>query len=500
MKRINVRSRASGMKISSKLVLSLAIFICISVTLSLVSLFTMQVIVFEKINSYYTITHPLDQMARFAIAYGNVRSSMRDLGRDTAEADNQRHSAAIEANLVLSVQYLRAYYETIADRAELIPMEKYERVRSLYQAMVDYAHIVRTQLIPAGMANYNQRLFEILFTDLAPIGTVIRNDIDFLATLNSERSRTIVDTANSSRASNIWVNIIILAVQLGFIIIVGKYLSVSITKPLKASSGALNQISEALDAAVGQVNDSATSIAEASNEQAASVEETSATINETSSMIANNAENTQVAAQLVTSSSETANNVGKFMSRMLETMGELKESSDTVGKIVKTIDEIAFQTNLLAINATVEAARAGGDAGRSFGVVAEEVRNLAQKSAQSAADTADIIQKNIGLTSAVREEAQSVFELAGASVEEMAKLSKLIAEINAASEEQASGAQQISAAISQIEKSTQSNAATSQQSAASAAMLRELVGDLDRIYSDVNRVVYGVNTAAKRDD
>ena len=264
-----------------------------------------------------------------------------------------------------------------------------------------------------------------------------------------------------------------------------------IAKPLLASADSLRTVSESLESAVSQVNDSAASIAESSNEQAASVEETSATINQTSAMIANNAENTRTAAELAEKSAAAGEETGKFMAELIGTMGELKESSATVSKIVKTIDDIAFQTNLLAINATVEAARAGGDSGRSFGVVAEEVRNLAQRSAQSAADTAEIINRNLALSNASASVAEKVLQLSNDDAEATLKLGKLIAEINAASAEQASGAEQINAAMGQIEKSTQSNAATSQQSAASAAMLRELVGDLDMIYRNVNAVVSG---------
>ena len=274
-------------------------------------------------------------------------------------------------------------------------------------------------------------------------------------------------------------------------VLLALYISALVTKPLVASSDSLRSISEQLDAAVNTVNDSATTIAEASNQQAASIEETSATINESSSMIASNAENTRVASQLAAEAIDMANKGMQEMQEMSQTMKEINESSGTLGKIVKSIDDIAFQTNLLAINATVEAARAGGDAGRSFGVVAEEVRNLAQKSAGEAATTTDIIQKDITLTTTGREVSRRVLASLEQITEKTSELNKLIAEITAASEEQASGANQITIAIGQIEKSTQSNAATSQQSAASAAMLKELVSDLEKIYYSVNSVVYG---------
>ena len=274
-------------------------------------------------------------------------------------------------------------------------------------------------------------------------------------------------------------------------ILLAIYTSGRITRPLVASASALSEISGSLEAAVRQVNDSSRVIAESSNEQAASVEQTSATLNETSSMIAGNAENTRLAEQLALEAQQLAERGMQEMQQMSQTMQEINASSGTLGKIVKSIDDIAFQTNLLAINATVEAARAGGDAGRSFGVVAEEVRNLAQKSAGEASTTTDIIDKDIMLTNAGRETSRQV----SASLEGIAvkvnQLSKLVSEVSAASEEQADGVGHVSMAMSQIEQSTQSNAAISQQSAASAAMLSELVADLERVNADISSVLYG---------
>ena len=114
-------------------------------------------------------------------------------------------------------------------------------------------------------------------------------------------------------------------------------------------------------------------------------------------MVRQNSENTKQAAILAKQATDAAAGGNLEMQNMMKSMGELKQSSDEIAKIIKVIDEIAFQTNILALNAAVEAARAG-DAGLGFAVVAEEVRNLAQRSAQAAKDTASIIEKNIHLS------------------------------------------------------------------------------------------------------
>jgi len=170
---------------------------------------------------------------------------------------------------------------------------------------------------------------------------------------------------------------------------------------------------------------------------------------------------------------------GKHMTELVNTINELKESSGRVGKIVKTIDEIAFQTNLLAINATVEAARAGGDSGRSFAVVAQEVRSLAQRSADASRETADIIEKNISLTNSSRAEVEQVLMLTKKDAQDMTELNKLISEINAASEEQASGIKQINIAVSQMEKVTQENAAVAEENAAASNSMKNEIINLE---------------------
>jgi methyl-accepting chemotaxis protein len=167
---------------------------------------------------------------------------------------------------------------------------------------------------------------------------------------------------------------------------------------------------------------------------------------------------------------------GKYMSELMGVMTELKESSDKVGRIVKTIDDIAFQTNLLAINATVEAARAGGDAGRSFAVVAEEVRNLALKSSKEAANTTSIIENNISLTNSGREISDEVSNTLGDLMEKSQQLSQLISEVNTSSEQQAVSIKQINVAIGQMERVTQENAAVAEENYASSdSMKNELI-------------------------
>jgi len=303
-------------------------------------------------------------------------------------------------------------------------------------------------------------------------------------------SMATIDEIGRYKTTALWA-IIIFGVVANLLAVALIYMTVHkiVIRPLDKTIASLTHASKTISESAIQFAESSDNLASGSSKQAASIEETSATMNETASMVSQNAENTRVATQIADESFKVADEVGKYMGVLMETMEELKASSDKVGKIVKTIDGIAFQTNLLAINATVEAARAGGDAGRSFAVVAEEVRSLAQKSAKSSAETAEIINKNISLTNSSRTSAEQVLELAQKSAKHTTELGKLIAEINAASEEQASGIKQINIAISQMEKITQENAAVAEENAASSSTMKEEVVTLEEAVEIVKSLV-----------
>ncbi|MDR2146244.1 MAG: methyl-accepting chemotaxis protein [Tannerella sp.] len=298
-----------------------------------------------------------------------------------------------------------------------------------------------------------------------------------------------------TNTSGSWVMIMWICLFFAVCLIITPIVIINVRRiaiPLTKATESLHRVINEITSSANQFKDSSANLADGSNKQAASIEETSATMNETTSMISQNAENTRQATKLAQKSQEEASNGKVKMQEMVDSMNQLKESSDTISKIIKTIDDIAFQTNLLAINATVEAARAGGDAGRSFAVVAEEVRNLAKKSAEAAANTTDIIDKNIYLTNSGREISTEVAKVLESIMSEIHNLSKIISEISTASEEQANGVKQINIALSQMEKTTQSNAAISEESASAANMLDSLTEDLQNVNEAIDLVIYGV--------
>ena len=273
------------------------------------------------------------------------------------------------------------------------------------------------------------------------------------------------------------ISLVIVAIGLGLFISI--ILANKIEKSLRNIIEKLTVSSKAINASADQLREASDNLAQGSSEQAAAIEETSASMNETASMVTQNAEHTRMATQLALDATNMANRGMTEMQKMSQAMDEIKESSDTVSRIVRTIDGIASQTNLLAINATVEAARAGGEAGKSFGVVAEEVGNLAQRSATAAADTTDIIERNISLTNSGQEVSREVSVSLGEITEKTSELNKLIAAVNAASEEQASGIKQINIAITQMEKVTQQNAAVAEETSAASHSMQDEITNLE---------------------
>jgi methyl-accepting chemotaxis protein len=165
------------------------------------------------------------------------------------------------------------------------------------------------------------------------------------------------------------------------------------------------------------------------------------------------------------------------MTEMVVAMNAIKSSSDNIAKIIKTIDEIAFQTNILALNASIEAARAG-EAGAGFSVVAEEVRSLAQRSAQAARETAEKIADSIQKSTHGAEISGKLAEGLDQIAQKTRRMHELVNEIASASKEQTQGLEQIGIAVTHIDKVTQSNAASSEETASAAEELNAQAGAL----------------------
>ena len=240
--------------------------------------------------------------------------------------------------------------------------------------------------------------------------------------------------------------------------------------------------SEAIATATGQIAAGNTDLSARTEEQAAALEQTTASIHELASTIKQNYEYGKNANQIADSAAQVAVKGGEMVTQVVHTMEAINVSSRKIADIIGVIDGIAFQTNILALNAAVEAARAG-DQGRGFAVVASEVRSLAGRSAAAAKEIKELIDESASKVSAgtaLVGEAGKTMDNVVASIQ---RVTDIMGEITAASQEQTTGIEQVNQAVIQMDQVTQQNAALVEEAAAAAQSLQEQASGLARTVS-----------------
>ncbi|RJR38624.1 MAG: hypothetical protein C4567_12140 [Deltaproteobacteria bacterium] len=279
----------------------------------------------------------------------------------------------------------------------------------------------------------------------------------------------------------------------GVVLVIGGVLLIIrfiITHPLNRVITGLNDSSEMVKCAAAESAQSSNTLADNSTQSAAAIEQTSSSLELMTSMTQKNAENATSAQKLMEQTDLVMAEAQSSMEQLNGSMQEITLASADTAKIVKTIDEIAFQTNLLALNAAVEAARAG-TAGAGFAVVADEVRALALRAAAAAQSTSDLIQTTVGKikdgTEVVDATVTSFSQVASAT----GKVKDLVAEIAAASLEQAQGVEQINQAVSGLNSVTQQLAAHAEQCAGASQELDGQSENMKKLVVDLGTMVGG---------
>jgi len=256
----------------------------------------------------------------------------------------------------------------------------------------------------------------------------------------------------------------------------------TMTEELRKIVGDVRMGTDAMMVATSEIASGNADLSARTESQASSLEETASSMEELTSTVKQNADNARQANQLVVSASESAVKGGQVVSKVVDTMGSIKDSSKKIVDIIGVIDSIAFQTNILALNAAVEAARAG-EQGRGFAVVASEVRNLAQRSAGAAKEIKALIGDSVEKV----ELGNKLVDQAGTTMQEIVTSVKMVAdimsEISAASQEQSSGIEQVNQAVGQMDEMTQQNAALVEQAAAAAESLHDQGKKLSTVVS-----------------
>jgi len=366
---------------------------------------------------------------------------------------------------------------------------------------IDAYQTVQMDAIDQAKEKWSLAQQEILLNDITPKGDryyqgvlPLYGDSRYVGAIAALYSKDIA-------RANTWQMIKLLALVslacIAMIVPITFIFSHLLTRPINFIIKALNKHADQVASASGQISSSSQSLAEGASEQASSLEETSSSLEEMASMTRQNADNAQQADRLSKESVDNLKDANVSMKSLIQSMQETSTASSNVAKIIKTIDEIAFQTNLLALNAAVEAARAG-EAGAGFAVVADEVRNLARRSAEASGNTQglieDIIHK-IEAESTLVQETDNRYRTVALSAQ---KVTELAEEISVASNQQASGIEQVNKAVAEMDKVVQQTAANAEESASASEQMSAQAEQMKGIVGNLVAIVEGGEAGARK--
>ncbi|RJF95274.1 HAMP domain-containing protein [Noviherbaspirillum saxi] len=457
----------------------------------------------EKLEPLYAAREALAQTglsARNALAISDEAEAKRELDK----------LDAFKAVYLAELKKAAPYFSGNKD---------FEKVNAGFLKMAEELNRVRPLRAEPTISN----LATFIANECRPLRNQIVADMDTL--LRSVQAD--VDTASRAAESlfdqsTMWI-LVVGGLVLVATVMLGLVITASITAPLRAAvhvaetvaagdltsrievtsndetgqlQRALQQMNANLLKMIGEVRSGTNAIAAGSNEiasgnlelssrteqQASSLEETATSMEELTSTVKQNADNARQANQLAVSASTVAVKGGEVVAQVVDTMGSINESAKKIVDIIGVIDGIAFQTNILALNAAVEAARAG-EQGRGFAVVASEVRNLAQRSAAAAKEIKALIGDSVDKVDTGSKLVTQAGSTMDEIVESVKRVTDIMAEIMAASQEQSAGIEQVNQAINQMDQVTQQNAALVEEAAAASQGMQNQASNLEQVVS-----------------
>ncbi|HXA47125.1 MAG TPA: methyl-accepting chemotaxis protein [Burkholderiaceae bacterium] len=467
------------------------------------------------------------------IALDNIRGSIARIFEAVASTDDAQTAAAIQRLRANSA----AFDDAIAKIEPLIKttegkarVANEKDIRNRYFA--SYGKVL--DLLKSGSKEDASKLaYGETYKEMHELADVLREEIKSQETQFEAAGEKSVQTFETARMEIIIIGIVAILLGLGLAFFITRSITVPLQNALQvAETVAAGDLTSQIDATsqdetgkllhalremnanlakiVGEVRCGTESMAGSCAEiasgnmdlssrteaQAGSLEETSSSMEELTSTVKQNADNARQANQLALSASEVAVKGGSVVSEVVSTMGSINESSKKIVDIISVIDGIAFQTNILALNAAVEAARAG-EQGRGFAVVAAEVRNLAQRSASAAKEIKALIGDSVEKVDIGSRLVDQAGVTMNEIVESIKRVTDIMGEITAASQEQTSGIEQINQAIIQMDQVTQQNAALVEEAAAAAGSLQDQSSHLAKSVSVFT--LTGAQISAARD-
>jgi methyl-accepting chemotaxis protein len=463
--RFHTQQNGRTSSIRGRLFLSFAVVVLAAVVTSMHSVWAIRQLRDRMRQDIVASGLQLDQARQITTALASMRSATRGVMLFSLE-HNPEQVAKARSSFEMAAGAIQEAAQRM-ETAELSSQER-EKVDGIRAGVEQWLNHFR-EFAEQCAAGHVDDAYQQALKTTTPIMDAIQRNASELGEASQYRQQAAVSGVEAGvkrgELFTLLLTIFVLLAAAG-----GLFAITGLTKALKQIAESVASGAHQIADAAQQVSSSSQAIAQGASEHAASIEESSASTEEINAITRQNAESAQECSALMVRAQQIGVGGRAATQQLAETMNVIHSTSEETSKILKVIDSIAFQTNILALNAAVEAARAG-EAGAGFGVVADEVRNLAHRCADAAKSTAESVGRNVSSAQEGQAKLQAVSDSLGESAQIRIDVQQVADKVSKGSDDQARGVEQIAKAISQMERATQTTAASAEENAAAAEEL-----------------------------